>query len=164
MNGGRAQEILLIAGRGKKGSESSKTVDGFAFSRRPDDALAGSHCQDSVDEFRKHIGLRDGDIVRSQNQYQLRGQRRESLYGSNVGIEIGFRANEPDGSWIVRVAGEEQAVGAVEKTDGVRSVTRSRKDFERAAAQIYFKAIADEVRDFPGFCSVGFWIEPLWQI
>src|SRR6202521_3642725 len=164
MSGGRAKEILLLAGSGKKKSETSKTVDDFAFSRRPDGALAGSHRLDRFDESREHRRLRDGDIVRSQNQFQLRGERRESRYGSNVGIEIGFRAEEPDGGGIVRVAREEQAVGAVEKTDGVRRVTRSRKDFERAAAQIYLKAIVAEVRDFPGFCGVGFWIEPLWQI
>src|SRR6267143_1255972 len=139
MSGGRAQEMLLLAGSGKKKSETSETVDGFAFSRRLDDALAGSHRQDSVDESREHGRLRDGDIVCSQDQFQLRGERRESLYGSNVGIEIGLRPKEPDGSGIVRVAGEEQAVDSIEKTDGVRRVARSRDNFERAAAQIYFK-------------------------
>src|SRR4029077_9911128 len=146
-----AQKILLLAGRGKKKRESSKTVVDFAFSRRLAGVLDGTHCLDRVDESREHRRLCDGDIVRSQNQFQLRGERREALHGSNIGVEIGFRAEEPDGGGIIRVAGEEQAVGAVEKADGVRRVPRSRKDFERAATQIYFKAIVDEVRDLPGF-------------
>src|SRR5437762_13676507 len=112
MNNGREQDILRRTGSDKKKSEPSKTVDDFAFPRRLDDALAGSHRLDGVDESREHRRLRDGDIVRSQNQFQLRGQRRETLYGSNVGIEIGLRPKEPDRGGIVRVArSEERRVG-----------------------------------------------------
>src|SRR6266513_5632585 len=164
MNGGRAQEILLLAGSGKKKSKSSKTVDGFAFSRPLDDALVGSHGLDGVDESREHRRLRDRDIMRSQNQFQLRGERRESLYGSNVGIEIGLRPKEPDRGGIVRVARKKQSVFAVEQRNRVRRMARRGNQFQRAAAEIYYKAIVDEVRDFPGFCGVGFWIERLWQI
>src|SRR6266513_3156756 len=164
MNGGRAQEILLLAGSGKKKSETSKTVDDFAFPRRLDDALAGSHRLDGVDESREHRRLRDGDIVRSQNQFQLRGQRRETLYGSNVGIEIGLRPKEPDRGGIVRVARKKQSVFAVEQRNRVRRVARRGNHFQRAATEIYFKAIMDEVRQFPGFCRMRSWIETLWQI
>src|SRR6266481_1972670 len=164
MSDGRAQEILLFAGSGKKKSETSKSVDDFAFSRRLDGALAGTNRLDRFDEFGKHVRFRDRNIVSAQHEFQFRGERREALYGSNVGIESGFRAEEPDGSGIVRVAGKKQSVFAVQQRNRVRRVARSRKDFERAAAQIYFKAIVDEVRDFPWFCGVGFWIEPLWQI
>ncbi len=126
--------------------------------------MAGTNRLDRFDEFGKHVRFRDRNIVSAQHEFQFRGERREALYGSNVGIESGFRAEEPDGSGIVRVAGKKQSVFAVQQRNRVRRVARSRKDFERAAAQIYFKAIVDEVRDFPWFCGVGFWIEPLWQI
>src|SRR5256714_2563459 len=159
MSGGRVREILLLAGSGKKKSESSKTVDGFAFSHGLGDPLAGSHRLDCFDESREHRRLRDGDVVRSQNQFQLRGERRESFYGNNVGIEIGLRPKEPDGRGIVRVARKKQSVFAVEQRNRVRRVARRGNHFQRAATEIYFKAIMDEVREFPGFCRIRSWIE-----
>jgi len=66
---------------------------------------------DRFDEFGKHVRLRDRNIVSSQHEFQFRGEGREALYGSNVGIEIGFPGGrKPDGGGIIRVAGEEQSI------------------------------------------------------
>src|SRR5260370_10724221 len=77
---------------------------------------------------------------------------------------MGFGAIQPDRSGIIGVASKEQSVGAIEKTDGVRRVTRSRNDFERAATEIDFETVVNRVGNFPGFCRLRFWIERVWQI
>src|SRR6267143_1528945 len=163
MSGGCAQESLLLAGSGEKKSEAVKTVGGLTFSCGLDGALAGPNRLDRLYQFRKHIRLRDGDIVGSQNEFQFRRELGEALHGIDVGIEISFRAKQPDRSGVVSVAREEQSIAAIEQRDRVRRVTRSRNDFERAAAEIDLKAVENRAGDFPGFCRVRFWIEPLWQ-
>src|ERR1700687_1914138 len=164
MSGGRAQESLLLGGSGEKKSEAVKTVGGLTFSCGLDGALAGPNRLDRLYEFRKHIRLRDGDIAGSQNEFQFRREFGEALHGIDVGIEIGFRAKQPDRARVVSVAREEQSIGAIEQRDRVRRVTRSGNDFERAAAEIDLEAVVNRAGDFPGFCRVRFWIEPLWQI
>ncbi len=72
ISGGRVQEILLLAGSGKKKSEAVKSVDGFAFPCGLDGALTGAHCLDRFDEFRENIRIRTGDVVRAQHEFQFR--------------------------------------------------------------------------------------------
>jgi len=69
MSGGRAQESLLLAGSGEKKSEAVKTVGGLTFSFGLDGALAGPNRLDRLDEFRKHIRLRDGNVARAQHEF-----------------------------------------------------------------------------------------------
>src|SRR5882762_2368535 len=158
------QELVFLLFRsGEQKRETVEAVNGFAFSFRLDAALARSYRLDGGDEFRKHIGLRDGDVVRAQHKLQFRRKRRNSFHGVDVSIEIGFRAVQPDRARIVGVAGEEQSVDAIEEADGVRRVTGSRNDFECAAAEIDPEAIVNRVGDFPGFRRVYFWIETFWQ-
>src|ERR1700687_1824322 len=164
MSGGRAQESLLLGGSGEKKSEAVKTVGGLTFSCGLDGALAGPNRLDRLYEFRKHIRLRDGDIAGSQNEFQFRREFGEALHGIDVGIEIGFRAKQPDRARVVSVAGEEQSIAAIEQRDRVRRVAGSGYNLQSAAAEIDLEAVVNRARDFPGFCRVRFWIEPLWQI
>ncbi|HMK22396.1 MAG TPA: hypothetical protein VK466_08670 [Terriglobales bacterium] len=53
-----------------------------------------------------------------------------------VGLEIGLGTVQPDGGGIVRVAGEEQAVGAIEERDRVGRMAGRREDLQCAAAQV----------------------------
>jgi len=71
MGGGRAQEILLLAGSGEKKSKAVKIVGGLTFSCGPDGALAGPNCLDRFNEFRKHIRLRNRNVVRAQHEFQF---------------------------------------------------------------------------------------------
>src|SRR5713226_6112432 len=62
-------ELILLLFRGsEKKIESSKRMDGFAFSRRFDRALAGANRLDRFDEFRKYIRLRDGNVVCAEDE------------------------------------------------------------------------------------------------
>ncbi len=46
-------------------------MDRFAFTFGLDGALAGARRLDRFDKFRKHIRLRDRDIVGSQHEFQF---------------------------------------------------------------------------------------------
>ena len=72
----------------------------------------------------------------AENRLDLWRQRSKPLDRSAIGFEIGFGTEEPDGSRIVGVAGEEQAIGAIKKRDGVRSVAGRGDDLNRPPAQI----------------------------
>src|SRR5229473_2415000 len=155
--------VFLLFRSGEQKRETVEAVDGFAISFGLDAALAGSHRLDRGDEFRKHVGLRDGNVVCAQHEFQFRCKRSNSFHGVDVSIEIGFRAVQPDRARIVGVAGEEQSVGVIEKADGVRRVAGSRIYYEPAPAEIDPETIVNRVRDFPGFRRVYFWIETLRQ-
>src|SRR5208283_2567937 len=85
---------------------------------------------------RQYRGLCHGNIMCAENEFQLRCQCRESRDRGGVRFEVGFRTIEPDAGWVVGVSGKEQAVGAVEKGDGIRRVARSCNDFKRAASDV----------------------------
>ena len=106
----------------EKERDAVGAVDSFAGILRFGGYFAGANGFNRGDQSRQHRGLREGHIVFAQDELELRSQRGEALYRSDVVIEIGLRTIEPDGRGIVGVAGEEQAVGAVEQTDGIRSV------------------------------------------
>src|SRR5213594_2224111 len=158
------KNILLLARSGEKKRETAKHVKRFAFAIGLDRALAGANRLDGVGKPGKHVGLRDGDIVRSENQFQLRRERRQALYRIDVGVEIGLRTVEPDRGGIIRVAREKKAVGAIEQRDGVRRVARRGKNFQGAAAQVDLEAFVNKARNLPGLRGVRFWIKSLWQI
>src|SRR6267378_1364557 len=164
MSGGRAQESLLLAGSGEKKSEAVKTMNRFAFTFGLDGALAGPNRLDRFDEFRKHIRLRDGNVARAQHEFQFRREFGEAFHGGDVGIEIGFRAKQPDRARVVRVAREEQSIAAIEQRDRVGRVAGRGYNLQSAAAEIDLEAVVNRAGDFPGLCRVRFWIEPLWQI
>ena len=75
----------------------------------------------------------------AEDEFYLRREIGEPLHGCDVGVEICFRAEEPDGAGIVGVAGEEQAVGAVDQADGVGRVAGSRNDFEVRPPRLILK-------------------------
>src|SRR5260370_14664717 len=74
------KNILLLASSGEKKRETAKRVKRFAFATGLDGALAGANRLDGVGEPGEHVGLRDGNIVCSANQFQLRGERRQARY------------------------------------------------------------------------------------
>src|SRR5258708_3783700 len=87
------------------------------------------------------------------------------FFGFCCWVEIGFRAEEPNGGGIVRVAGKKQPVGAIEQTDGVRRVARRGNNFQLAAApEIDLETIVNRDGDSPGFCGIRFWVKSLRQI
>ncbi len=102
--------------------------------------------------------------MRAEDYFHLRREIGEPLYGRDVSVEICFGAEEPDRAGIVGVAGEEQAVGAVDEADGVGRMAGCRNDFEGAAPEIDFEAVFNEERDVPWLGGVGFRVKTLWQI
>ena len=80
----------------------------------------------------------------TEDELDVRSERREALYGCDIFIEIGFRPKEPDGRGIICIAGEEQAVGAIDQRNGIRSVARSGKNFDGATAEIDFVVVVKE--------------------
>src|SRR5713226_8219303 len=66
--------ILLLFRGGEKKIESSKRMDGFAWPRRFDLALTGANRLDRFDEPRKHVWQRDGNVVRAEDEFQLRSE------------------------------------------------------------------------------------------
>ena len=87
----------------------------------------------------------------------MRCERGDAFDGGNVGVEIGFGAEEPGiGRGVVGVAGEEQIVGAVEKADGVGSVTGRGENFDGAVAEVDFVAVVEKFGNVPGFGRVRF--------
>jgi hypothetical protein len=72
----------------------------------------------------------------AHDHLNLRRERGQATNGSGVGIEIGFRPEEPDGRGVVGVTGKKQTVGAIEQRDGVRRVAGGCDDFQSATAQI----------------------------
>src|SRR5258708_496345 len=133
-------------------------------------ALLGRHFPgadgfDGGDKFREHGRLRHRDVVGTKHEFQIGSERREALRGCHVGVEIGFRAEEPNGGGIVRVAGKKQPVGAIEQTDGVRRVARRGNNFQLAAApEIDLGTVVNLDGDSPGFCGIRFWVKSLRQI
>ena len=109
--------------------EAVEGVDGFAVGRGLYLALAGADGLNGVYKFGEDGRLRYRNVVRAENEFELGFERGDFLDGGDVGVEVGFRAIQPDGSGIVGVAGEEEAVFAVEQADGVWRVTRRRDDF-----------------------------------
>src|SRR6266851_5350629 len=114
--------ILLLLGGGEKKIKTAKRMQGFAFSCGLDAALAGAHRLDGGDESRQHRRFGHWEVVRAQHEFQSWCECRDALRGIDVGIEIGFRPEEPNGSGIVSVARKEQAVFTVEQRDGVGRV------------------------------------------
>src|SRR5260370_22416471 len=159
-----AKNILLLARSGEKKRETAKCVKRFAVSIGLDRALAGANRLDRVGEPGKHVRLRDGNIVRSENQFQLRGERRQALYRIDVGVEIGLRAIEPDRSGIIHVARGKKTVGAVEQRDGVLRVARRGENFQGASAQVDLEAFVNKARNFPGLRGVRFWSKRFCEI
>ena len=95
--------------------------------------------------------------MRAQDELQLRSERGQALHRSDILVEIGLRTKKPDGGGIIRVAAEQQAVGAIEQGNGVGSVARRRKNFQSSSAKIDLVAIVKETRNFPGPGCVRFW-------
>ena len=66
-----------------------------------------------------------------------------------------FRPVKPDGGGIVGVSGEEQAVGTIEKADGVGRVTRRGENLDGAPAEIDGIAVVDVFADRPWPGAIG---------
>ena len=105
--------------------------------RRPEvrGDFAGADGFNRGNQSRQHRGLREGHVVRAEDELKLRGQSGEALYRSDVVIEIGLWTIKPDRRGIVCVAGEEQAVGAIEQANGIRSVAGSGENFQTCGRQ-----------------------------
>src|SRR5712675_3052496 len=131
--------------------------DGFGLDFPGEDGM------DGVLELRKYGRLRDWHVVRAQDQFKFGSERGEFFYGRQVGGEIAFRAVQPDFAGIESVSGEEQAVGAVEERDGVGCVAGRRDDLYDTATEIYFEAVVDEERNFPGLGRVFCRIKTFWR-
>ena len=118
--------------------------------------FAGADGFNRGNQSRQHRGLREGHVVLAEDEFELRSQRSEVLYRSDVVIQIGLRTIEPDGRRIVSVAGEEQAVGAIEQANRIRSVAWSGENFQSAAAEIDAVVVVKKAGDLPGPGCVGF--------
>jgi hypothetical protein len=133
----------------------------FAGTLRFAGGLARSHIGERADQGGKYGGRSYGDVVRTDHNFDLRRESGQSRDGFGVGVQIGFAAVEPDGRRIVGVAGEEQSVGAVEERDGIRSMARSRKDFDGAAAEVDDFAVVDVLGNGPGPGAIAAGIETI---
>ncbi len=113
---------------------------------------------DGVLELCEDGRLGGRDVVRAQDQFNFGSEYGKLFHGGEECGEIRFGAVEPDFPGIEGVSGEEQTVGAVDERDGVGRVAGRRDDFYGAAAEIYFEAVVDEERNFPGlggiFCGI----------
>src|SRR6266849_3267575 len=136
-------------------------LSAFTFLRRHFPRADGLNCGNKP---WKNIGIRDRNVMCAKHQLQSRRQHRQLSYRRLVRVEIRFRPKEPDRSGIICVACEKQPVFPVEQRDGVRSVTRHRKNFQRASAEIDLEAVTDRSRNLPRFCEVSLGIESLGQI
>src|SRR5208283_1718365 len=80
------------------------------------------------------------------------------------GVQIGFGAIEPNGRGIVGVAREQEAIGAVKKTNRIGRVAGSGNNFERAVAEVEFVAVMDILGDGPGLGAIRFRIKALGKL
>ncbi len=120
--------------------------------------FAGADGGEGGHELGQDGGIGGRHVVRAENLLHLWSECSELGDRRGVGVEVGFGAEEPDGPRIVGVAGEEQAVGAVEKRNGVGRVTGRGDDFDGASAKIDFEAVVpsrNEERNVPGLRRVG---------
>src|SRR5882724_1693883 len=101
--GGFKQEREAVEGMNR-----FAVASGFYF------ALARADGLNRIEESWEDRGLRYGNVVRTEHEFELGFERGDFLDRSDVSVEVGFRAIKPDGSGIVGVAGEEQAVVAIE--------------------------------------------------
>ena len=91
--------------------------------------------------------------------FYLRRKRGEARNRFRIRSEVGFRAIKPNGGGVVGIAGKEQAVGAVEKADGVRRVTGRGEYLDGAAAKIDGVAVMDVLADGPRLGAIRFCVE-----
>src|SRR5580700_11814894 len=125
--------------------------------------FACSHRIERGDESWKYRGRCDRNIVSAHDYLDLRRERGQATNGSGVGIEIGFRPEEPDGRGVVGVTGKEQTVGAIEQRDRVRRVAGGRDDLQSATAEIESVAVMSVCRDLPRTGCVGLRVKSLRQ-
>ena len=140
-------------------------MDGFAFALGLHIALAGTHGFDGGEQPGKDGRIGDGHVVRTEHNLDLGLQRGDAFDGSDVGVQISFRAIQPDGRGVVGIAGKEQAVRAIEQANCVGSMAGRGDDLQDVAgAEIDFKAVVYRQGNFPRLGGVVCGIESFGRV
>ena len=95
----------------------------------------------------------------AQYSFYLRRKCGEARNRFRIRREVGFRAIKPNGGGVVGIAGEEQAVGAIQKADGVGRVTGRGEYLDGAAAEVDGVTVMDVLADGPRLGAIRFCVE-----
>ena len=97
---------LLVVCANKKGHTAGGT-ELLARAVRLAGSFPRAKVRERGDQVREPRGRGNGNVMRAENSFHLRGERGEPRDGSAIRVEIGLGAEKPDGRGIVGVAGEE---------------------------------------------------------
>ena len=105
---------------------------------------------DGERQFFQVRGCGNGNVVRWQEQLNLRIERGQSLHRLCVSREVGLWNKEVNGSGIERVAGEQESVLSIEQRKGIGCMAGREDHFKLTSAEIEVFTIMQKMTARPG--------------